>query len=346
VKAKRWLTLGIVALVLVVLAYLQFRTWRRFDWTTFWALMGGARKDYLIAAVALIYLDYYFRAVRWMLLLRPVKKVPATRLLASQVIGFTAIGVLGRPGDLVRSYLVSRRENLPFTSQIAVLAVERVFDIGAFAILLVVTVFFGHLDIDPYWLKRFQFAGILILAVVAVAAAVLFVLWRSGDAVADWVQRRYETKHPNLSRSLCHKIKHFSDGLHTIHDLKSLIAVFGISIWVWFMIATAYALVVKSYGSPQLHTMDPSEVVLLMSASVAGSLLQLPVVGGGSQLGTIGVLNHVFNVPRELAASCGIMLWLVTFMSIVPVGLIWARFEHLNLREVSTESEAAEAAEV
>jgi uncharacterized protein (TIRG00374 family) len=346
VKAKRWFTLAVVALILVVLAYLQFRTWQRFDWATFWALMGGARKSYLIAAVVIIYFDYYFRAIRWKLLLRPVKKVSARGLLASQVIGFTAIGILGRPGDLVRPYLISRRENLPFTSQVAVLAVERVFDIGAFAVLLVATVFLGNLDIDPRWLRRFQFAGVLILAGVAVAAVILFVLWRSGDAVAEWIQRRYESNHPNLSRSLCHKIKHFSDGLHTIHDLRSLIGVFAISLWVWFLIAVAYALVVKSYGSPELHAMDPSEVVLLMSASVAGSLLQLPMVGGGSQLGTIGVLNHVFNVPRELAASCGIMLWLITFMSVVPVGLIWARFEHLNLRQVSAESEAAEAAEV
>jgi hypothetical protein len=346
VKSKRWLTLAVVAAALVVLAYLQFRTWQRFDWQTFWSLMGSARKGYLIAAVAIIYVDYYFRALRWKLLLRPVKKVPATRLLASQVIGFTAIGVLGRPGDLVRSYLVSRRENLPFTSQVAVLAVERVFDIGAFAILLIATVFFGRLDIDPQWLHRFQLAGVLILLFVAAAAIMLFILWRSGDAVADWIQRRYEAKHPALSRSVCHKIKHFSDGLHTIHDLRSLVAVLAISLWVWLLIATAYALVVHSYESPMLRAMDPSEVILLMSASIVGSLLQLPMVGGGSQLGTIGVLNHVFQVPRELAASCGIMLWLVTFMSIVPVGLIWARFEHLNLREVSAESEAAEAAEL
>ena len=110
------------------------------------------------------------------------------------------------------------------------------------------------------------------------------------------------------------------------------------------LIACAYWLVTQSYGSPLLHALTPTEVVLLMSASVAGSMLQLPMVGGGSQLGTISVLSHVFNVPRELAASCGIMLWLVTFMAIVPVGLIWARFEHLSLKQVSKES-AVEAAE-
>ena len=53
-----------------------------------------------------------------------------------------------------------------------------------------------------------------------------------------------------------------------------------------------------------------------------GSLVQLPGVGGGSQLATISTLDHVFDiVPKELAVSCGIMLWLVTFVAVVPVGL-------------------------
>ena len=161
--SKRNITLVVVALVLAALAYLQFRTWRNFDWPTFWGLFSATRKGYLLAALAIIFSDYYFRAVRWKLLLRPTKHVAASSLLASQVIGFTAIGVLGRPGDLVRPYLVARREQLSLPSQIAVLAVERVFDIGAFAILLVLTVFFGRLQIEHIWIERFRLAGFLIL---------------------------------------------------------------------------------------------------------------------------------------------------------------------------------------
>jgi hypothetical protein len=36
------------------------------------------------------------------------------------------------------------------------------------------------------------------------------------------------------------------------------------------------------------------------------------------------------------------MLLLITFLGIVPVGLIWARFEHVSLRKVAAESEHAE----
>jgi hypothetical protein len=36
------------------------------------------------------------------------------------------------------------------------------------------------------------------------------------------------------------------------------------------------------------------------------------------------------------------MILLVTFLSVVPIGLIWARFEHVSLRKVTSESEHAE----
>jgi glycosyltransferase 2 family protein len=82
-----------------------------------------------------------------------------------------------------------------------------------------------------------------------------------------------------------------------------------------------------------------------MGSSMVGSLIQLPGVGGGSQLATIAALQHIFDVPEELAASCGIMLWLVTFVAVVPLGLLLAHRERLSLRQLSTESQVAEESE-
>jgi len=50
----------------------------------------------------------------------------------------------------------------------------------------------------------------------------------------------------------------------------------------------------------------------------------------------------VFGVPPELATSCGIMLWLVTFVAVVPIGLLVAHRERLSLRKLSAESHEAE----
>ena len=74
-----------------------------------------------------------------------------------------------------------------------------------------------------------------------------------------------------------------------------------------------------------------------------GSMVQLPGVGGGSQLATISALRPRLRiVPKELAVSCGIMLWLVTFVAVVPLGLLLAHHERLSLRKLSAESAQAE----
>ncbi len=57
------------------------------------------------------------------------------------MIGFTGLALLGRPGELIRPYLIAKQEKLPFSSQIAVWAVERIFDIGGFTFLLVLAAF-------------------------------------------------------------------------------------------------------------------------------------------------------------------------------------------------------------
>jgi uncharacterized membrane protein YbhN (UPF0104 family) len=75
-----------------------------------------------------------------------------------------------------------------------------------------------------------------------------------------------------------------------------------------------------------------------MGFSMVGSVVQLPAVGGGSQLAVISALQVVYGIPPELALSCGILLWLVTFMSCIPLGLTFAHREHLSLRKLSKAS--------
>jgi hypothetical protein len=80
-----------------------------------------------------------------------------------------------------------------------------------------------------------------------------------------------------------------------------------------------------------------------MVASGTASIVQLPVLGWFSQIGLVVVaLTGIVGANAEAATACATTLLLVTFLGIAPVGLIWARFEHVNLRKVTTESELAE----
>ena len=61
------------------------------------------------------------------------------------------------------------------------------------------------------------------------------------------------------------------------------------------------------------------------------------------QAATIGGMNHYFGIPSEMAVSCGIMLWLVAFVVVVPVGLALAHREHVSLTKISRDTAKREA---
>src|SRR6185437_894365 len=129
---KRLFLYILVAALLTALFYLQVRTWRRFDWTVFEGetreVTRGFGPIHILLAIAFTYLAYFMRAVRWKIFLRPVKKTSVSSLVSPTVVGFTGIALLGRLGELIRPYLIARKMDLPFSSQLAVWTVERIFD--------------------------------------------------------------------------------------------------------------------------------------------------------------------------------------------------------------------------
>ncbi|HST11897.1 MAG TPA: lysylphosphatidylglycerol synthase transmembrane domain-containing protein [Terriglobales bacterium] len=333
---------GIALAILAGLVYSQFRMWKNFDWDLFFTQTKSVSAFHILHGIALIYLAYVLRAVRWKIFLRPVRpQASVVGLVAPTVIGFTGLALLGRPGELIRPYLIAKRENLPFSSQLAVWAVERIFDVGGFTFLFVLAAFFATAP------KRLQSRGIfeeiavvLIVIVVGLTLGALAV-HRSGEALASWIERRFAHHASNLGHRIAMRIREFRSGLNTIHDKKSLLLLIGASVLMWAMIAVAYKEVAHAYNTPKLE-IPQTQIFLLMASSMVGSLVQLPGVGGGSQFATIETLNRIFGVPPELATSCGIMLWLVTFIAIVPVGLLLAHRERLSLRKLSQESHEAE----
>jgi uncharacterized protein (TIRG00374 family) len=347
---KRIVVSSVIFLILAVLVYLQFREWRAFDWGKFRSLSRQIRWFHVLHAVGWIYFGYLLRVVRWKIFLRPVRPHASySGLIAPTLIGFTGLALLGRPGELIRPYLISRRENLPFSSQLGVWAVERIFDLGAFTVLMVLAIFFLPAAMQsiphPEYYHYFRVVGFLFMGLVAGLAGAAVLIGRSGEAIAAWVEKRLAHLAANVGHRVAERIREFGAGLHTIHGPVSLALLTLVSLAMWFVIAVAYQEVTHSYGTDALDITRP-QVLLLMGASIFGSILQLPGIGGGSQVATIKALTAIFDVPPEMAASCGILLWLVTFVAVVPLGLALAHHERLSLRKLSKESHQAEESEI
>lgn len=344
---KKLLISALVLVALAALVYFQVRTWRKFDWHKFWAVTEGINVLYLLGGVGLIYVDYFLRALRWKILLRPVCKTKTSALIAPTMIGFTGLALLGRPGEFIRPYLIARKHNLSMSSQVAVWTVERIFDTGAFGLIMALNILIARSELEklpgfqhsPRTFFNFQLSGAILLLGVAAAASFAYAVRKNPQRIAQFTARLLGRISKRAAGVVSHKMEAFGEGLNTIHDLKSFAQLASLSMVIWLFIGLSYAAVANAYHIRHHTHITLANVLLLTAASVVGGVLQLPVVGGGSQLATIGVLSGIFYLPAELSISCGMMLWLVTFMSVIPVGLILAHREHISLRRVEEQSE-------
>lgn len=342
---KHILASVVVFLILAVLFYLQYREFHSFDWGTFWSQTRRLNWVRVARGVAFIYIGYVMRAIRWKIFLKPVRpKTKVVDLIAPTLIGFTGLALLGRAGEPIRPYLIARRASIPFSSQLAAWAVERIFDIGAFTLLMALAVFRegGMYSIpEPSWYKDLQRGVLFLIAIVTLVTIAAIVINRFGERVARWVEKEFGHLSANLGHRMAQWVREFGTGLNTIDGPMSLFWLIVVSVGMWYVIALAYKEVTHSYNSAALD-IPLLQILILMGSSMVGSMLQLPAVGGGSQLATIKTLSGLFDVPPEMATSCGILLWLVTFAAVIPLGLMLAHHERLSLRKLSEESHHAE----
>jgi len=330
----------VVLAVLCVLVYLQVRAWKQFDWHTFWQQTEHVSPSGIAWGIVLTYVSYALRAVRWRIFLKPVRQTTTARLLAPQFIGFTALALLGRAGEVIRPYIIAKKENLTFGSQMAVWTVERIFDMGSFALILAVGFLSPEVTSLPHY-TEFRRAAFLLVGLVLALLIFAVLIRKAGGRVGEFLHMKLVDAAPGAAHRIRHSILVFSEGLKTVQDLSSAIQLCAVSLLMWVVIAFAYISVTHSYPEP-LGTLSFSKIVLLMLSTMVGSMLQLPGVGGGSQLASIAVLN-AFGVRPELAVSCGILLWAVTFMAVIPAGLLLARREHVSMRALQEAEEKAAA---
>jgi glycosyltransferase 2 family protein len=344
---KNQLVLGLVVVVAIAGLVIWGHDRIQFDFGKFRNQLALADWRLIAAGVGLIYLAYVVRSIRWAYLLRHNKKVSWLELLGTQVIGFTAIALIGRVADPVRPYLVAKKTGLPLSSQIAVYIVERLFDMGSMALIsslaILLVAWFGSPEAMPHaeLVKRSGYGGLL----ATLAAALFLVAVRfAGNAVAAFFEHTLGAVSKKIGHAAGRKIREFRTGLDTMRSFADFGAAAGISIAMWLLISASYLVTTRAFvASPQLAAMTPTKCVLLMVLSGVSSVVQLPVLFWFTQIGIVAAaIAKFFGVAPEASTACAATLLLVTFLAIIPFGLVWAQFEHVSLRKVTVESEHAE----
>lgn len=339
-KNRLILGLGVLAALVALVAWGRDKI--HFDFRVFCAQVAVADWRKLVIAIACIYVGYVFRSVRWALLLRHNKRVRPLTLFGTQVIGFTAVALIGRLADPVRPFLVSKKTGLSLSTQVAVYIVERLFDFGAIALIISSVILLAPPGATPHpeLLKKAGYGGLVITLLAGLSLVAVRLV---GGTVASRFEQVLSLISKKLSYVVSEKIRAFRTGLDTMRSFSDFGIASTLSLSMWALIGLAYLETVRAFGaSPQLAEMSLVNCILLLAISGGVSVFQIPVLGWFSQIAFVAAaLSSFFGAAPEASIACAATLLLITFLSVVPVGLIWAQFERVSLFKVTVESEYA-----
>jgi len=337
----------VVALALaVILAALLAWRWRElgFEWSEFAAAFRQLHWGWVGLSAILALLTYLGRALRWQVLLHPVRpRSSLWNLLSATAIGFTAIVLFGRAGEPVRPYLVAVKERVSFSSQIAAWLIERIYDL--LTALLIFGFALSQLEhaaagVGPAleWVLR---AGGWVAAATGAVSLGLLVAFtflsdpmcrRLRDALA-FLPETHRAKADRIAAA-------FAQGLESTRKARHVVLLVLYSLLEWALIILCYAALFKA--APATSGLTVREVVIFVGFVAFGGLIQIPGIGGGVQVVAVVVLTELFGVGLEASTTLALLIWIITFVVIVPIGLVLAFHEGLNFARLrKLEQEAA-----
>jgi hypothetical protein len=129
----------------------------------------------------------------------------------------------------------------------------------------------------------------------------------------------------------------FEKGMESMRSTSSVMLLVSLTILDWASIAASFATL--GFAFPATADLGVTDMVILLGFVAFGSVLQLPGIGGGMQIVTALVLTEFYGLTLESASGFALILWMISFVSIVPVGLILAFNEGIkwkNLKSISS----------
>ena len=340
-KSRKWLLLGIGALIVVFVLYRSRGALHlsQFSGARLWEAVRGANYLYLLLAIVTIYGCYAVRALRWQRFQSHVGPANFWNIYGMNLAGFSALFLLGRAAEPVRPLLISRKDKIPIADTFGVYALERILDAASTAVLasigLLVFESSGHLakqGTGDAFEKAAKTAGTAFSIVAVVAISGLVYLRLHGAGVLERRMQGWLAVHGWRAR-VARILLGFSRGVQTIRSWGDVFAAVFLSLIHWTLVVACYFLVIKSFGG-QLGTLTFADAMLVLVFTMVGSAVQLPGVGGGAQALSIIAFTHLYGVGQEAAVAAAMVLWLVTFASCSFAGVPILLKEGFSLGEL------------
>lgn len=311
-----------VLIFLLTIGLLAF-FFRKADPAEVWAETRRADPLLLLYAVVVTALTYGVRAWRWQSLLAPIGPTRYIVAFETTVIGFAANSLIpGRIGEVLRPYLLARREHLNATSAFATIILERFLDLVTVLLLFAAFVFTagpGVISGDPAQFALVKFGGGVAAASAVAGLVVLFALAGHPERLGRATLRVERLLPARLAGILAAFVETFAQGLAVMRHPMRLVTALALSFPMWMSIAAGIWLTSRAFHITFPYTGS----FLVMTILVVGVAAPTPGGVGAFHAAYQFAVTEFFAAPGDRAVGAAIVLHAVSFVPVTLLGLLF-----------------------
>jgi uncharacterized protein (TIRG00374 family) len=297
------------------------------------ATIGSASPLWLAASAAVIPPAYFLRAIRWKLLLSPVKK----KVRVSNTFWSTAIGSMVntiipiRLGEFVRAYTLGEKEGTGFAPGLSSIVVERTLDmigllsIGVVTMLLVSTqAELSSLAVNIFTAVALFIAAVLAVIIVGIKKEDLIIRILTRTTAKIPLIKKYTTRIADFASSLIKGLQGLSQ------NPKMFIANMSITWLLWLIYTSATYFTFIAFNHP----------LSFVAAILGGALMSLshilPATPGyvGSYEAFWWAIFFSLGVPENLLTATALISHLVGLLPIIILGCISVVWLGVSFEEI------------
>ncbi len=226
-----------------------------------------------------------------------------------------------RLGELGRALILSGRAKISFWHVFSTIVVERVFDLGIAAGLLLSTL---PLVVGADWARP---AASIAIAIVLLGFIVLF-LMASNPERAKKMIAELTKPWPRLHHWLADKLSSFLDGLSALRDARRFVRVAFWMLLTWFLNVAWYFVLMRSFLPQAIWLWALFSIAV---ASIGVALPSSPAYIGVLETALVGALS-LFGVDPSIALAYAVVAHVIYFVITGLIGIFgfWQQGESLG----------------
>jgi hypothetical protein len=288
-------------------------------------------------AVVILLLSFALRAYRWKIILESAGKIGFWQSFHPLMIGFMINCILpGRVGEVARPAILQKKENIPFTTGLATVGTERMFDVGMLIIL------FGKYHLNKTTLMSigqgtFKLLLLLIVGIALVAfnktrnvinniiTRIPGMFFFAGPVFKEKIQKK-------ICEPLVGVVENFATGFTLVKYPMKICVCFSLSVVIWGLAAFSYYLMALGCPGIELSFIEITAMMIIICFFIA--LPSVPGFWGIWEAGGVFALL-LFGVSSKDAAGFTLVNHAIQVFPVILVGLISAMLTSVNILQVS-----------